>query len=82
MELMVPKYSFNWVQSVILSWKDTFFLRPNSQINLEFLPKIVESSVLTKPANDASKVQNLWLVCNPEVPIYAETTPIFVGLAG
>lgn len=55
--------------------------RPNSQINLEFFPEIVEFSDLTKPANNASKVQNLWLVCDPEVPIYTETTPIFVGIA-
>ena len=55
-ELMVPKDIFNWVQSVTLSWKDTFLPGPNSQINFEIFPKIGESSDLTKPANDDNKV--------------------------
>ena len=56
--------------------------RPNSQLNLEFFPEILAPSDLTKPSTDASKVKSLCLVCEPEAPIYAETTPIFVGLAG
>jgi hypothetical protein len=79
MGLMVPKFGFNWVQSVILSWKDTLMSRPNSQLNLEFFPETVESSDLTKPATDVSKVQTLRLVCESEVPIYTETTPILWG---
>ena len=56
LELMEPKDSFNWVQSVTLSWEDTFLPGPNSQINFEIFPKIGESSDLTKPANDDNKV--------------------------
>ena len=56
--------------------------RPNRQLNLEFFPETLAPCDLTKPATDASKVKSLCLVCEPEVPIYAETTPIFVGLAG
>ena len=57
-------------------------LRPNGQLNLEFFPENLAPFDLNKPTNDVSKVKSLCLVCEPEVPIYAETTPIFVGLAG
>jgi hypothetical protein len=56
--------------------------RPNSQLNLELFPETLAPSDLTKATTDANKVKSLCLVCEPEVPIYAETTPIFVGLAG
>ena len=56
--------------------------RPNSQLNLEFFPETLAPSDLTKPTTDASKVKSLCLVCELEVPTYAETAPIFVGLAG
>ena len=53
--------------------------RPNSQLNLEFFPETLAPSDLNKPTNDVSKVKSLCLVCEPEVPIYAETTPILWG---
>ena len=56
--------------------------RANGQLSLEFFPETMGPSGPSKPSTDASKVQKLWLVCEPEVPIYTETTPIFVGLAG
>ena len=56
--------------------------RPNSQLNLAFFPETLAPSDLTKPSTDASKVKSLCLACETEVPIYAETTPIFVGLVG
>ncbi len=53
--------------------------RPNGQLNLEFFPETLAPSDLNKPTNDVSKVKSLCLVCEPEVPIYAETTPILWG---
>ena len=51
---------------------------PNHQLSLKFFPETKDPSGPPKLFAEASKVQKLWFVCDPEVTVYTETAPILV----